>query len=201
VSLLPILRARIPSALRFVDVDHVVPTAGLAPLLSTLARQKAGPTPEIPLDIRLETAIAAQELADMRADDMLGKVSRFTCPECHGALWEIEDGTMLRFRCHVGHAFSADAVLSAQGEETERMLGTLQRSHQERAALARKMADRERVQDRHRLADHLERRAREYEEDSLLVRELMRSGFAGTAGGGSEEEEKEAVGRNAEVES
>src|SRR5205814_9489598 len=36
------------NALRFVDVDHVVPTAGLAPLLGTLARQTAGPTPGTP---------------------------------------------------------------------------------------------------------------------------------------------------------
>jgi two-component system, chemotaxis family, protein-glutamate methylesterase/glutaminase len=41
------------------------------------------------LDIKLEAAIAAQELADMKADDMLGKPSRFICPECRGALWEI----------------------------------------------------------------------------------------------------------------
>jgi len=77
------------------------------------------------------------------------------------------------------------------------MLGTLQRSHQERAALARKMADCERAQDRHHLADHLESRARDYEKDALLVRELMGSGSAGT---GSANEEKEAVGGNAEVE-
>src|SRR5262249_20652305 len=129
-------------------------------------------------DIRLEAAIAAQELADMRVDEALGKLSPYTCPECHGALWEIDDGSMLRFRCHVGHAFTADAVLSAQGEEIERMLGTLQRSHQERAALARRMAEQERVGERHNLAEQLERRAREYEEDAELVFELMRSGFA-----------------------
>ena len=83
--------------------------------------------PEIPLDIRIEAAIAAQELADMKIDDMLGTPSRFTCPECHGALWEIEDGSMLRFRCHVGHAFTADTVLASQGEEIDRLLGTLLR--------------------------------------------------------------------------
>ena len=128
------------SALRHVDIDHVCRMDGMARLLGQLVRQPAGPTPEVPLDIRLETAIAAQELADMKADDMLGTPSRFTCPECHGALWEIEDGSLLRFRCHVGHAFDADAVLASQAEEIDRLLGTLLRSHQERAALARHMA-------------------------------------------------------------
>ncbi len=186
------------SALLHVDLDYVAAGSEMASLLLRLSREPAGPSPEVPMDIRLEAAVAARELADMKVKDMLGNVAPFTCPECHGALWEIEDGTMLRYRCHVGHAFSADAVLSAQGEEIDRMLGTLQRSHQERAALARKMADGERAQDRHHLADHLESRARDYEEDALLVRELMRSGLAGSGGA---EEEKEVVGGNAEVES
>jgi two-component system chemotaxis response regulator CheB len=128
------------SALRHVDVDHVCRIREMAGLLVGLARLPAGPTPEIPFDMRLETAIAAQELADMRADDVLGQPSRFTCPECRGALWEIEDGSMLRFCCHVGHAYAADVVLDAQAEEIDRLMGTLLRSRQERAALARRLA-------------------------------------------------------------
>ena len=164
------------SALRHVEVDHVCPVDAMAPLLARLAREPAGPTPDIPLDIRVEAAIAAQELVDMRADDMLGTPSRFTCPECHGALWEIEDGSMLRYRCHVGHAFAADAVLSSQGEEIDRLLGTLLRSHQERAALANRMARHERDNDRQTLAEQLERRARDYEHDVEIMKRLLRSG-------------------------
>jgi two-component system chemotaxis response regulator CheB len=174
------------SALRHVDIDHVRRAAEIGPLLDQLVREPAGPPQEVPRDIKLEVAIAAQELSDMRANDMLGGPSGFTCPECHGALWEVEDGTMLRFRCHVGHAFSADAMLSSQGDEIERMLETLQRAHQERAALARKMAVMERSKHKDNLAEQLEDRARDYEEDALLVRELMRSGFARNPGGAVE---------------
>jgi hypothetical protein len=60
---------------------------------------------------------------DMKADDMLGTPSRFTCSECHWALWEIEDGSMLRFRRHVGHAFTADAVLESQGRRNRSAAG------------------------------------------------------------------------------
>jgi len=168
------------NALRHVAADHVLEAKGIAPLLAKLARQPAGPTPDIPFDIRIEAAIAAQELLDMRADDMLGTPSRFTCPECHGALWEIEDGSMLRYRCHVGHAFAADTVLASQGEEIDRLLGTLLRSHQERAALAHRMAKHERASERHALAERLERRARDYEHDVEIMRTLLRSGEAGS---------------------
>jgi two-component system, chemotaxis family, protein-glutamate methylesterase/glutaminase len=177
------LNASMPrNALSNVDVDHVCRIDDMARLLAKLARQPAGPTPDIPLDIRLEAAIAAQELADMRVNDMLGTPSRFTCPECHGALWEIEDGSMLRFRCHVGHAFAADTVLASQGEEIDRLLETLLRSHQERAALTQRMAERERANDRHALAQHLEKRARDYEHDVEIMRKLLRSGEAGSGG-------------------
>lgn len=168
------------NALHHVGADHVCKAKDMAPLLGKLARQPAGPTPDIPLDIRIEAAIAAQELLDMRADDMLGTPSRFTCPECHGALWEIEDGSMLRYRCHVGHAFAADTVLASQGEEIDRLLGTLLRSHQERAALAQRMAKHERANERHALAEHLESRARDYEQDVEIMRKLLRSGEAGS---------------------
>ncbi len=165
------------NALRHADVDYVRPVAALPALLADLAGQPAGASPDVPFDIRLEAAVAAQELADMKVDQILGKVSPFTCPECHGALWEIREGPMLRFRCHVGHAFTADAVLAGQGDEIDRMLGTLQRAHQERAALARRMAAQERAEERHNLAARLETRAREYEDDAKLVLELMRNGF------------------------
>jgi two-component system chemotaxis response regulator CheB len=169
------------SALRHADVDHVSPVADMPALLARLTRQAAGPSPEVPAEIRLEAALAAQELADMRVDDRLGTVSPFTCPECHGALWEIGDRPMLRFRCHAGHAYAADAVLAAHDEEVDRLLGALQRAHQERAALTRRLAEQERAEERHQLAERLETRAREYEDDARLVMALIRDGFgAGT---------------------
>jgi len=179
------------NALRRVEVDHVRAIADMPALLSRLARERADPAREAPLDIRLEAAIAAQELADMKVDDTLGQISPFTCPECHGALWEIRDGPMLRYRCHAGHAYTADAVLAAQGDEIDRMLGTLQRAHQERAAFARRMAQQERAEQRHTLADRLETRAREYEEDAKLVLELIRNGFGAAA---ADDETAEAGG-------
>jgi two-component system chemotaxis response regulator CheB len=165
------------SALRHVDVDYVVPIERMAALLSELARRPAAPTPEIPLDIRLESTIAAQELASMELEDRSGELSPFTCPECSGALWEINDGSMLRYRCHVGHAFTAEIVLSARAAEVDRMLESLLRSHQERAALVRRMAKHERSMQNESLAAQLEARAKEYEHDAEVVRRLAR-GYA-----------------------
>ena len=167
--------ADMPSnACRRVAVDHVVPGDDLARLLTRLSRQQAGPTPEIPRRIRLETAIAAQEASGMAAEDELGRQSRYTCPECHGALWEIDGDNLLRFRCHVGHAYSADSLLNAQEQGVEEMLWSLLRAHRERAELARRMAAQERLLEHDRLADELGRRADGYEEDADLIGGLLR---------------------------
>jgi two-component system, chemotaxis family, protein-glutamate methylesterase/glutaminase len=164
------------SAIRHADVDEVLPSHEIAARLSVLVRQPAPPAPEVPLEVRLEAAIAAQELADMKIDDRLGSPSRFTCPECHGALWEVEDGSLLRYRCHVGHAYTDDTMLASQTEAIDRLLGTLLRSHQERAALAQRMSDNERLQGREDLADRLSLRAVDYDRDAQLMKRLLRNG-------------------------
>ena len=48
----------------------------------------------------------------------LGEASAFTCPECHGALIEITNGKLVRFRCHTGHAFSINSLLAESTENT-----------------------------------------------------------------------------------
>jgi two-component system chemotaxis response regulator CheB len=159
------------SALRHVEVDHCLPAAEMGPLLARLAAEPAGAAPEeIPFDIRLETAIAAQEPAGMSAEDKLGTPSRFTCPECHGTLWEITDGPIIRYRCHAGHAFSSEAMLMAQANRIEETLWSLLRSHQERAALARRLAERETSPN---LAAALKQKARDYAEDAEVIRRLI----------------------------
>lgn len=35
------------------------------------------------------------------------RLSPFTCPECHGVLAPMDQGGILRVRCHTGHAFGA----------------------------------------------------------------------------------------------
>ena len=108
----------------------------------------------------------------MQDEDRLGLPSRFSCPECHGTLWEIPDGDVLRYRCHVGHALTADAMLAAQDHEAEQMLWGLLRSHQERAHLVHRMAEREQNA---QLSEQLQDRARDYDEDAELIRNFLTS--------------------------
>ena len=51
--------------------------------------------------------------------DKIGEISAFTCPSCNGALWELQEGNLTRYRCHTGHAFSAESLLAEQSESIE----------------------------------------------------------------------------------
>jgi len=163
------------NALRYVEIDHCEPAAELGSLLARLAVEPPGRTFAAPPGVRLEAALAAQEHSTMKDEDRLGELSVFTCPECHGPLWEIEDGDMLRYRCHTGHAFTSEAMLEAQSAEADAMLWSLLRAHQQRAEFTRRMAEREKTRNRPELAAQLQDRAREYQADAEVIERILES--------------------------
>jgi two-component system chemotaxis response regulator CheB len=114
------------NALREVEVDHVVPATEIADLLVRLSKEEVpmpadGPTPSEREDIRtrLEINIAAEKNALKAGVPNWGVLTPFTCPECSGVLTKIVEGGRPRFRCHTGHAFSADSLLAALTESIE----------------------------------------------------------------------------------
>lgn len=100
------------SAIRNVAVDYVLPIDKIADLLVRLANEPAGDEADFPVPklLEVETRIATREANDAEHLSMLGKPTVFTCPECHGTLWEMQDGDLMRFRCQVGHAYTVDSM-------------------------------------------------------------------------------------------
>jgi two-component system chemotaxis response regulator CheB len=71
-----------------------------------------------------------------------GPASAFTCPECSGALWVLKEGALVRYRCRVGHSYSEDAMIDAQGSAVEAALWTALEVLEERGELLTRIADR-----------------------------------------------------------
>jgi two-component system chemotaxis response regulator CheB len=125
--------------------DRVLPLAELAgAITSAVARLST----EVPMsengdqDMTVETEYATLDAAALERDAPPGKPSAFGCPDCGGVLWELDDGDLLRFRCRVGHAYTADGALDAQGESIENALWVALRALQERAQLSERLAER-----------------------------------------------------------
>jgi two-component system chemotaxis response regulator CheB len=171
------------SALRHVAVDHVLALEEIPATLMGLAREARPPPGEAPDEIRAEALIAAQEISDMRRLEEGRAISPITCPDCHGAMQEIVDGELVRYRCHTGHAFTLEALGAIQADAWERALYSGYRAQQERAMLVGRMAEEARARGEATAAE-LQQRAQSYEEGADLLRELLARNHR--PGGGTE---------------
>jgi two-component system, chemotaxis family, protein-glutamate methylesterase/glutaminase len=168
------------SAIAHVRVDHVLPAAAMGPLLARLTLEPAGEAPQpAPDDMDLEVEVEGFSLAAMEGERP-GTPSAFSCPDCNGVLWEIQDGQLERFRCRVGHAWSPESLLTQQSEALEAALWIALRSLEERAALARRLAEPARRRRHSITAGRFEEQAAEAQQAARLVRELLldRANFA-----------------------
>lgn len=112
----------------------------------------------VPKEVQIEAAIAERVAIGMDLVAPLGKKSLFTCPDCGGGLWEIDDGKLPRYRCHIGHAFTEKELQLRQNETLESTLWVALRMMEERRQLLQKMADEERSKGRERSACNKEER-------------------------------------------
>ena len=89
------------------------------------------------LDLENRIAMASRFSTDFNTQQ-LGAPSGYTCPDGNGSLISISEGN---FRCDVGHAWTAEALLAARDDEIESALWIALRSLREKAKLARELAD------------------------------------------------------------
>ena len=129
------------NALRHVAADYVVPIAEMARVLQEAAARDVAANPvEAPKDIDVEVAIAKEDPAVDRRVQRIAEPSVFACPDCHGVLLELKERGILRFRCHTGHAYSAESLLVALDEGIENAIWSAVRAAEEGRLLLERMA-------------------------------------------------------------
>jgi two-component system, chemotaxis family, protein-glutamate methylesterase/glutaminase len=124
-------------------------------------------------DDQLETDYAALQRDAIARPNPPGELAPFGCPDCGGVLTEVDDEQLIRFRCRVGHAYSADVLLECQEETVEQALFTALRALEERADLSRRFARRLRRNDLGRRAELAEEDAVNDERQAEVVRQLL----------------------------
>src|SRR5204862_242776 len=102
------------SAVESVPVDYHLPLEQIPILIDRLARQTVAVSPStiVPDIVRMNDEGAKMKPAGTSLDK-IGQRSVFSCPECNGALWELNEG-VLQYRCHVGHAYSAQSLKESE---------------------------------------------------------------------------------------
>ncbi|MET8758723.1 chemotaxis protein CheB [Lentzea sp. NPDC004782] len=160
------------SVLQHVEVDHVLPVAQIGPLLARLAGGYATPKITEPVSgaLRMEVAVARDDAGAAYGDiPTIGSPTIFTCPDCSGSLVEMP-GEGIRYRCLVGHAWTADALMDAMGGTLERAMWTALRTLDEKASLAHRMVNVSRDAGRTLVVE----RYRRQEEEALAAAEVLR---------------------------
>jgi two-component system chemotaxis response regulator CheB len=132
------------NAIREVEVDYKSTIAEMPAVINKLISEDV-PADSIPASngnnkIYSEIKIA-MEGADQELIKRISQPSLYTCPECHGVLSIIQEGPIKRFRCHTGHAFSPDSLLSELTGNIESNLWNAVRSMQESVFLLNELGD------------------------------------------------------------
>ena len=163
------------SAIENFEVDHIAPIAEMGGLLARIVRELA-PRPEpkaAPRNLHLETNMAELQHDALHSDDRPGTPSPYSCPDCGGVLWEIEEGEYARFRCRVGHAFSPETMLGAQDDILEEALWSAVKTLEESARLSRRLAVAERQRGNQWLVQRFEEKEKEARDRVEVIRRYL----------------------------
>lgn len=128
------------NALNQLKPDFCVPVAEMGGVLFKLMSRKLGKRKPVPEDIQREAKIAEHVLSDLASVNALGVQAPFNCPGCGGVLWKIGDGP-LRYRCHTGHAYTANVLLAEQTKKIEETMWIALRMFEERRNLLTTVAN------------------------------------------------------------
>ena len=88
--------------------------------------------------VPLEDQMLADK-SDVEDINSIGTLVPLTCPECHGTLWEVRSSSPPRYRCHTGHAFTANVLSELQHRTVEDALWAAVRALHEKEQLYRRL--------------------------------------------------------------
>ena len=164
---------------QYADVDYELPAREIGPLLGKMARISVA-TNHSAMDHSKNTALAELDLRIARGENALesgviemGRRSALTCPECHGALTEYQEGRLQRYRCHTGHAHTAESLLASIDQGVENSMWEAMRGLEENKILLDHLAQELERRGESEVADSYRRRAATLAERSQLFKEAI----------------------------
>jgi len=145
----------------------------LAQWIDELEESPATVSPAAPDTMTMEVDMADLDPESMHEPDRPGVPAGFGCPNCAGALFQIDEGGLRRYRCRVGHAWSPESLLAQQTAAMESALWMALRSLEEKAALNTDLGHRAATQGHDLTAGRFADSARETLHAAELVRRLI----------------------------
>ena len=142
------------SVLNNMEVDHCIGLSRIGETLRHVMAQKPEPV-EPPIEIIAEAQLAARMAVGIDNVSRLGNRSVYSCPDCGGGLWKVEDEGLTRYRCYTGHSYNETELLTKQGDGVEATLWVAVRMMEERSALYMKIATDHKKRGIHRYSSYV----------------------------------------------
>ncbi|MGI4737416.1 MAG: chemotaxis protein CheB [Janthinobacterium lividum] len=165
------------NALEFVTADYIVPLSQIGSLLTRLTTEPPASKPHVTQEemalLKIEFTIAKQENAFELGIIDKGKLTSFTCPDCHGALTQLVEGNIIRYRCHTGHAYTVNALLSEVTDSVESMLYQSMRGLEETKMLLQNLGSHFEQEAQPTIADLFFRRAAQAGKQARIIHESI----------------------------
>jgi two-component system chemotaxis response regulator CheB len=164
------------SAIENGQIEYILPIKDIAELLVKLSKEPVDDSSVNPTQ-QLEHEVEIAEMNTTLDDTPPGMPAVFACPDCGGTLWEVEEGNLVRFRCRVGHAYTAQSLLASQADALEDAFWIALRALEESAALARRMAKRAKEREWPHSEVQYTEQAAQAEKNARIIRDVLEKGI------------------------
>jgi len=128
------------NAIAAVEIDHVVTIAQMTDTLLHCLRQPLDTETTVPQALAQEAKMARRVTSSPDAMAKIGDMVAQSCPTCGGPLWQVKSAPILQHRCHIGHSFTAPALVEAQAHKVEEALWIAFRTLEERGRLLERIS-------------------------------------------------------------
>lgn len=128
------------NAIAAVAVDAIAAIGQMADTLLQYVHQPVASDPVIPQDLVREATMVRRVMANTDEMFQLGDIVDQSCPACGGPLWQVNAAPILQHRCHIGHSFTAAALIAAQDHKVEEALWLAFRTLEERGRLLKRIS-------------------------------------------------------------
>lgn len=156
------------NAMAAAEVDHVLPAAEIGTFLNRLVAD--------PLEEK-EMVHESQpnDMLDASNGDGSNRrdISPYTCPDCNGTLWEIEEGALIHYQCRVGHSFTPSALIASQVDEVENLLWAALRAMEERESMYKMMEEKSRAAGNPLRITRMQQKLKTNSQNAELVRRIL----------------------------
>ena len=147
------------SAIRGLNVQHIVRLREIAPLLARLAVSDQVQARSIPAEPQIQSG-------------------EQVCPECGGVMTKAQLGRIAEFRCHTGHRFGMKSLIAQKSDLVEQNLNAALAQSEELTALLRAAMSGAGQEDRLEIEQQLGQRLEEQENLRQMLVDVNQTGGA-----------------------